>query len=590
MGVHPWKGAADVVRFASVVALLCAPGCRTDDESSSLAGHEIHGLVVAASAPEPEISPTHASAAIAACLAARDTASGAVHSGQVEADLTALYGTDAPAPQWLDASGRPDSNAQALLTLLARAGDEGLDATAYAYESLAHRAATLVAPDAATLRERACFDVALSRSILTFVRHLHLGRVAPRSMGFNLVIPPEPHDFATVVREARAANRVADLRDALVPQLPQYEAMRQALARYRALATGPALPEIPTPVPSVKPGDSWVGAAALRVHLTTRGDLSDVGSSETEPADEGRYEGALVDGVRRFQARHGLEADGVIGRATHEALLVPLSWRVRQIVLALERLRWLPDFDDRRLLLVNIPMFQLWGWNATLPGERPAVGMRAIVGRALSTETPVFVADLREVVFMPYWNVPSSILRNEILPRIARDAGYLERENMEVVRGAGDNAQRVALTDAAVAGLRSGALRVRQRPGPRNALGRVKFLFPNSADVYMHDTPAQALFSRARRDFSHGCVRVEEPGVLAQWVLREQPDWTPARIEAAMNGPGPRTVSVARPVRVVLFYTTAAVTPRDGTLHFAADIYRHDARLDTRLARAGDRP
>jgi murein L,D-transpeptidase YcbB/YkuD len=229
-------------------------------------------------------------------------------------------------------------------------------------------------------------------------------------------------------------------------------------------------------------------------------------------------------------------------------------------------------------------MFQLWGWDSIPPAE-PAIGMRAIVGRALSTETPVFVDEMRHVIFRPYWNVPPSILRKEILPVLERNLDYLRRENMEMVRGPGDDARPVAASDANVALLRQGGLRLRQRPGAGNALGLVKFVFPNDANVYMHGTPAQALFSRTRRDFSHGCVRVEDPVGLAAWVLKDRPEWTRDRILAAMSGPDSQRVDLTHPIRVILFYVTAVVMPEDGTIHFAEDIYRHDARLDQALAR-----
>ena len=180
--------------------------------------------------------------------------------------------------------------------------------------------------------------------------------------------------------------------------------------------------------------------------------------------------------------------------------------------------------------------------------------------------------------------MPRSILRNEVLPALARDPAWLGRNDMEIVRGAGDDAQPVAFDAASLAGLRQGALRVRQRPGPRNSLGLVKFIFPNDDNVYLHGTPATALFGRARRDFSHGCVRVEDPVGLAQWVLRGERQWTRERIEAAMAGPAPLRVDLKRPLPVILFYVTAMVIPADGALHFADDIYGHDARLASALA------
>jgi L,D-transpeptidase YcbB len=212
--------------------------------------------------------------------------------------------------------------------------------------------------------------------------------------------------------------------------------------------------------------------------------------------------------------------------------------------------------------------------------------MGVIVGRALNTQTPVFLEQMREVIFRPYWNVPRSIARNEIIPRLERDPEYLRRQNMEIVRGPGDAAPAVADTPENLALLRQGVLRVRQRPGPTNSLGLIKFVFPNEENVYMHGTPAQELFGQSRRDFSHGCVRVQDPVALAQWALAEQPEWTRERILAAMTDSRSLSVKLLRPIQVILFYTTAAVMPEDGSIHFADDIYLQDAKLDRALERA----
>lgn len=500
---------------------------------------------------------------------------------QDDADVRRLYEAGLRGSLWVDAAGHPDDNAKAALDLLAAATADGLDPAAYGHDSLARQAESLRDSPAPSAADVARFDIGVSRSILRYLRHLHSGRIDPRRIGFHLVVPPEPHDFVEALGTAVAQHRVRHLREEFAPRLLQYDALRAALARYRSLAADPAATEPPVATPTVRPGEHYADVERLRARLVALGDI-DADSALTP--EQGVYQEPLVGAVQRFQARHGLEADGIIGKATQEAFRVPLAWRVRQIELALERLRWLPDLDHRRLVLVNIPMFHLWGWDATAPGSEPVVNMRSIVGRALDTETPVFVADMEQVVFRPYWNVPRSILLNELLPKIRRDAGYLDREALEIVRGGGDNAARVPLSADALAGLRNGTLRLRQRPGPRNSLGLVKFLFPNSNDVYMHDTPAQRLFSRARRDFSHGCIRVEDPVRLAEWALQDQPLWPRERIEEVMAAPGgPLSVDLTHPIRVMIFYTTAAVTPRDGAVHFVSDIYRHDARLDAAL-------
>ena len=309
--------------------------------------------------------------------------------------------------------------------------------------------------------------------------------------------------------------------------------------------------------------------------------LGDLPTDAPPPGD--RDDAMLAEGVRRFQHRHGLAADGVIGRATLAALNVPLAHRLQQLELALERLRWLPDLAARPSIGINIPMFRLWAWDPAVPASAP-ISMRVVVGRALNTPTPVLLEEMRYLIFRPYWNLPRSIVRNEVLPALAREPGYLQCNDMEMVRGGGDDAQAVATIKENLALLRQGGLRLRQRPGPKNSLGLIKFIFPNDTNVYLHDTPAPQLFGQPRRDFSHGCVRVEDPVALAQWVLKDQPGWTRERIRAAMAGTSPLRVDLTHPLPVILFYMTAMAMPSDQGLYFADDIYGHD----TRRARAGE--
>jgi murein L,D-transpeptidase YcbB/YkuD len=476
--------------------------------------------------------------------------------------------------------GAPSPVSRDALALLARAADDGLDPADYDSVGLERLADGLVAARPPLAEDVASFDMTLSASVLRHFRHLHLGRIDPRTLGLRLNVPVDEHDFVNVLLTAMASGLVAKTAADLAPALVQYHALRSALTRYRALSFDRSLGPLPELRAAVHPGDRYAGVARLHRRLVALGDLPPGAS-----LDAATYEGPVVEGVKRFQVRHGLDPDGVLGKATYAALSVPLLSRARQIELALERLRWLPDLGDERFLALNIPMFHLWAWDSIPPDGAPLFGMRAIVGRALRTETPVFVEEMRHVIFRPYWNVPSSILRQEILPIVGRDPDYLRRQNMEIVRGGGDAAPPVPATPENVELLRKGSLRLRQRPGPRNALGLVKFVFPNNENVYLHGTPAQELFSRTRRDFSHGCVRVEDPVALASWVLKDQPEWTRDRILAAMSGADSQSVQLARPIRVILFYTTAVVMPEDGAVHFSEDIYGHDRKLDQALAR-----
>ncbi|MBZ5558023.1 MAG: L,D-transpeptidase family protein [Acidobacteriia bacterium] len=530
-----------------------------------------------------EPSSGKVSAAIEALIDGRHQPLGVLTPGQ-QAELRDCYRAGGYAPLWLDSGSRPDRDARDARAVLNGAADDGLDPADYYRSRLDRLASVLQAESPALPGELAAFDVALSAGLLRYMRDLHLGRVDPRTIGFRFSVPGDRHDLAALLGAARADHRIAGIAADLRPSLARYGELRAALLRYRAFAADAEL-AAPLPLPAaagpVRPGEAYDGARRLWRLLSAFGDLA---AGTPPPADSARYEGALVDGVKRFQIRHGLEPDGVLGRSTLAALRIPLTRRVRQIELALERLRWLPHLVDQRLVFINIPMFRLWAWDALPPSGAPSVGMDVIVGRALNTQTPVFVEEMREVIFRPYWNVPPSILRHEVLPMIERDPGYLQREDMEIVRGAGDDAEPVDATAENLGRLRQGALRLRQRPGSRNALGLIKFVFPNEQNVYMHGTPAQALFSRRRRDFSHGCVRVEDPLALAEWALADRPEWTRNEILAAAEGSQSIHVKLTRPIQVILFYTTAAVTPEDGTLRFADDIYRHDARLDRALA------
>jgi len=322
----------------------------------------------------------------------------------------------------------------------------------------------------------------------------------------------------------------------------------------------------------------YPGVAALTERLRLLGDLP----ANAAAPDGDRYEGALVDAVRSFQDRHGLEADGMLGAATLAELATPLNVRVRQIELSLERLRWLPELPAGPLIAVNIPSFRLWAFANAHDDAAAQLTMPVIVGNAAKArETPVFIGEMRWVEFSPYWNVTPAIQRGEVVPKLERDPGYWEREEFEALP-VGGGAPITVLDAKTLEGLKSGALRVRQRPGPKNALGGVKFVLPNTMNIYLHSTPAQRLFSEMRRDFSHGCIRVADPPALAAFVLRDQPLWTPERIREAMAAGTMSTAPLTLPLPVVLFYTTAIVDAK-GSVRFTSDIYGHDRKLEQAL-------
>jgi murein L,D-transpeptidase YcbB/YkuD len=490
------------------------------------------------------------------------------HSPESRALLVALYEARGHAPLWLDAGGRPTRPAADATRALLDAEALGLTAADYAAVRLDGARQGLASGAAATAASRARFDVALSVGLLRFLSDLRVGRVNPRRLSFGFDVATKKLDLAALLADAVREERVDALAARVAPSFAQHGLLVAQLARYRALAAADDVGPVAVRG-TIRPGDPCPGCPGLARWLEALGDLPTRPAAPPPPDATPKYDARLVAGVQRFQERHGLESDGVIGPATAAALAVPAEQRVRQIVLALERLRWIPALERGRAVFVNIPAFDLVAFDDVGSGEPPALSMRVVVGKA-ATRTPVFTGTIETVVFAPYWNVPRSIVVHESLPRIRRDPGYLAAQDMEIVGGG-------------VEDLAAGRARLRQRPGPRNALGRVKFLFPNSHSVYLHDTPSRGLFARARRDFSHGCIRVEKPVELAEWVLRDRADWPPARQREAMAGTRETPVKVSPGVPVVIFYTTA-VARRDGTIAFFHDLYRYDEQLERALA------
>ncbi|AHG92588.1 ErfK/YbiS/YcfS/YnhG family protein (plasmid) [Gemmatirosa kalamazoonensis] len=499
---------------------------------------------------------------------------------RARAQPTVAAATDGP--RWIDAGGRATAGAYALVALLRRADERGLRPADYGAQSLGARLAAL---PGATTTEAAALDVALTRAALRFLTHLHMGRLDPHALGFHL---PDSHgelDLAPpllALSRARSDTDAARVLASVEPPYAGYRALLAMLGRYRALAADPALHAPLLPRGGLRRGDAFADAPTLRRLLAALGDLP----NGAPAADSARYDDALAGAVRAFQRRHGLAYDGDVGPATAAALAVPLARRVRQIELTLERWRWLPDSAAQRFVVVNIPAFRLYAFEDDPTAAHPALRMDVIVGRAAGARrTPVFAATMREVVFRPYWDVPPSIAANELLPRIRRRPGTLDAEDLEIVRAGDDGraARTYAPNAANLARVASGTLRLRQRPGDRNALGPVKLVFPNPYNVYLHGTPARELFRQTRRDFSHGCIRVADPAALAAFALRGQVEWDSAAIAHAMaSGPWSRRVAVARPIEVLTLYGTV-VQGDDGLVRFYPDVYGHDAALERTL-------
>lgn len=472
----------------------------------------------------------------------------------VRADLEKIYEAAGYGPLWTR-DGKPTDQARAVVDYMVACDALGLRPSDYDADLLAQAIDRMEASPAdteAALR----FDTALTVGLLRLLRHTESGRVDPKRFGFGLDAHHDVADLPPVVLDIAGSSEPAVLIDSFAPPFPLFRRLLLALAEYRGLAKRTDLPEVGE-MPTLHPEESSAQVPALRERLIFFGDLS---ADATVPEESNRYDVELVEAVKRFQHRHGLEEDGVIGRATLRALRVPLADRVVQLELAVERLRWLPQETPDRYIIVNIPEFRLLAFERGQEG--PVMSSEVVVGSAArKNETPILHSEMQYLVFRPYWNVPPTITRNELLPKARDDETYLRRNNMEMIDG-----------------------RIRQRPGPDNSLGLVKFIFPNRHHVYLHDTPSKALFGRSRRDFSHGCIRVAKPVDLAAFVLRGQEGWTVETIADAMKrGRDNRHVRLERPVAVYLLYSTVIIG-RSGELRFYEDIYGHDAELKKVLA------
>jgi murein L,D-transpeptidase YcbB/YkuD len=361
--------------------------------------------------------------------------------------------------------------------------------------------------------------------------------------------------------------------------MQEYERTLRALNRYRAMAAeddGALLQATEEPV---EPGNRYADIPRLIRLLSLLGDLR----AESVPDDSESYEGELVTAVKRFQSRHGVTPDGIIGPATLEQLNTPLRARVRQLELALERWRRRPYDPTRPAIVLNLPEFQLRAFSgANTAGRNPELEMKVVVGEAPDHRSPILRSQLETVLFRPYWNVPARIQTIELVPEIKQDRSWVSANHFEMVTSGGEVAGGGRVSDEMLSELATGQLQLRQKPGPKNAMGLVAFLFPNEFRIYMHDTSAPWLFTRERRDLSHGCIRVEKPEALAAWVLRDS-GWSRDRVAQAMHGTESISVHVKRSIQVVLMYVTAVVMS-NGEVHFFQDIYSEDQALEKELA------
>jgi len=462
--------------------------------------------------------------------------------------LYQIYGDN---PLWLSSDGLHETRTKALTDAILAANTDGLKMDDYPLGALAQAIGTLKQTKNPTADQLATADVLLTASYVALGEDLMTGQIDPRTVQQAWHVNPEEEDVdSALVRNLRYEH----LDRALATMRPtddDYAGLSKELQRWRGIAAKGGWSAVPDAGGNVKPGGKTSPAllTALRARLAAEGIPVPVDSGAQTAMGSRTYDNGLAGAVATFQQRHSINVDSALGKETIDALNVPASYRLGQIAANMERYRWLPRSFGKRYIFVNVPAFHLEAYDSS--GK--ALEMKVIVGQEYENKaTPVFADSMETVVFRPYWDVPPSIAAKEIFPK---GPGYLASENMEVYS---QNGQRA----------------VRQRPGPKNALGFVKFLFPNDFNIYLHDTPNHALFNKDVRAFSHGCIRLEKPAELAEWVL----GWPADKVEQAMHdGPDDRGVKLPQKIPVYITYFTTYIN--NGQLYFGNDLYNRDDKL-----------
>ena len=511
------------------------------------------------------VEPPPAATAIALPTAAElpwlNNTEAPVFAGESFSSWTALrsfYSQRQNRPVWL-AGNAPTADARLLLDVLRAADKEGLRPGDY------HIPVMTTGQLAANQLELLLTDAAL--------RYAHdqlTGRFAPRQMDPEwFITPPVAPDVASALQAALDSHQLAQWLSLLPPPHPAYAQLRTALAHYRQLAAQGPWPTLEDG-PTLKPGEHDARVPVLRQRL----------ESSDEPAhadidDATLYDDALTSAVRHFQSTQGLEPDGIAGKTTRTALNVSAQQRIRQLQVNMERWRWLPRQFEARYIRVNMAGFDL----QVEENDSPVLSMQVIVGKQLLS-TPAFNSRLTHIVFNPYWTVPQSIAGKDILPKLKKNPGYLSEENIQVFDSWGADAQPIdpGGIDWSQYTEKHFPYRLRQLPGPHNSLGQVKFLLPNAYDIYLHDTPSRGLFKKSVRALSHGCIRLQNPNALAEYLLRGSAKWNPETIAAAIALNVTRTVTLPRPIPIYLLYFTAWVDA-EGEVQFRDDIYTRDVKL-----------
>lgn len=479
-------------------------------------------------------------------------------------------------PVWIGDEGWLPQ-ADTLVQMISQAEREGIKSAGYHLSRVEQLMAELGRRDlhnrSQSLRSWIDLELLLTDAFFMYGSHVLTGQIDPRDLQEVWFAERSPVDLATALQRVSDTDRVGELLQNLRPAHAGYAALQKALASYRDIAAQGGWPVIPDG-PKLQRGDGGPRVAALRKRLLLTSDLNQASASVDDVFDV-----ALEHGLQSFQQRHGLDADGMLDPATLMALNVPAEARVRQIELNMERWRWLPQTLEERYILVNIANFTL----DVVEHGQSVLSMRVVVGKP-ARRTPFFSADMTYLVLSPHWYVPPTIAIQDKLPLIRRDPGYVARQSFQLFRHSEGGVTRVdpRSVDWSSVSARNFPYTLRQDPGPRNALGRVKFMLPNPYHVYLHDTPARELFAKTERAFSSGCIRLEKPMELAEYLLGDDPQWSRQKILASSTKGTEQVVHLPSSIPVHLLHWTAWVN-EDGVVHFRKDIYDRDKALNKAL-------
>jgi len=491
-------------------------------------------------------------------------------------EFAKLYGATNYSLVWFQ-NGRLRSQALVVIELLKKADSKGLEPEDYDSSRWQSRLAKL--DQRPSEQDLVSFDTALTISAMRYIRAVHCGRVNPKEFKFELDVEGLRLPLADYVQtHVLSVSDPAVEIQKLEPPFLGYRKLLALLPEYEGFAGKDDGEKLKVPTKTILPGQPYASLARLGRLLQLIGDIPATTQLDPNPQI---YEGALVEGVKHYQNRHGESPTGKLDARTISELNTPAPARVRQIKLTLERWRWIPHSFPQPPVVVNLPEFRLRAMN---PDGTVSFYKNVIIGKAYGHRSPIFEKEIEYVVFRPYWEVTPSIQRNEIVPHIQKDPDYIAKHNFEVVTPKGEVVTDNQVSAEVLQGIRSGHLMVRQKPGPTNSLGLVKIIFPNPDNVYLHGTDVPELFSQDVRDFSHGCIRVEKPADLVAWVLRNNPGWDLDRVRATMNGEKNNLqVNLLSRIPVLIVYGTAAVN-EENQIRFFDDIYGYDAELEKALA------